>query len=160
MWYFSHTLNCRKFDIAKNYPLFGVKFGFPNFCLCKKYDKSQVWKNPAIPFMTQHLNNKREDKKISNWTNLQEPSIYFHWIKNNWDICCCLSFNEPNFLNFLQSLGCPTLCIVFCQNWIVSNVYFQIIHWFSKHRPSGPMLSISWNVRVCVCLCVHFCGTV
>ena len=31
---------------------------------------------------------------------------------------------------------------------------------FSKHRPSGPMLSISRNVRVCVCLsvcvCVHF----
>ena len=25
---------------------------------------------------------------------------------------------------------------------------------FSKHRPSGPMLSISWNVRVFVCLCV------
>jgi hypothetical protein len=25
---------------------------------------------------------------------------------------------------------------------------------FSKHRPSGPMLSISRNVRLCVCLCV------
>ena len=25
---------------------------------------------------------------------------------------------------------------------------------FSKHRPSGPMLSISWNVRLFVCVCV------
>ena len=25
---------------------------------------------------------------------------------------------------------------------------------FSKHRPSGPMLSISQNVHMCVCLCV------
>ena len=25
---------------------------------------------------------------------------------------------------------------------------------FSKHRPSGQMLSISWNVRLSVCLCV------
>ena len=35
---------------------------------------------------------------------------------------------------------------------------------FSKHRPSGPMLSISRNVRpsvcVSVCLSVHFWGTV
>ena len=35
---------------------------------------------------------------------------------------------------------------------------------FSKHRPSGPMLSISRNVRLCVrlsvCLSVHFWGTV
>ena len=27
---------------------------------------------------------------------------------------------------------------------------------FSKHRPSGPMLSISRNVRPSVCPCVHF----
>ena len=25
---------------------------------------------------------------------------------------------------------------------------------FSKHRPSGPMLSISRNVHMCVCVCV------
>ena len=35
--------------------------------------------------------------------------------------------------------------------------------WFSKHRPSGPMLSISRNVRLSVrlsvCLSVHFWGT-
>ena len=35
---------------------------------------------------------------------------------------------------------------------------------FSKHRPSGPMLSISRDVHMfvclCVCLCVHFWGTV
>ena len=31
--------------------------------------------------------------------------------------------------------------------------YFNI---FSKHRPSGPMLSISRNVHMCVCLSVHF----
>ena len=28
---------------------------------------------------------------------------------------------------------------------------------FSKHRPSGPMLSISRNVRLCVCVCVSVC---
>ena len=28
---------------------------------------------------------------------------------------------------------------------------------FSKHRPSGPMLSISQLVRLCVCLCVRPC---
>ena len=27
--------------------------------------------------------------------------------------------------------------------------------YFSKHRPSGPMLSISWNVRLSVRLCVR-----
>ena len=31
---------------------------------------------------------------------------------------------------------------------------------FSKQRPSGPMLSISQNVRVSVCPCVHFWDTV
>ena len=31
---------------------------------------------------------------------------------------------------------------------------------FSKHRPSGPMLSISPCVRLSVCLFVHFWGTV
>ena len=34
---------------------------------------------------------------------------------------------------------------------------------FSKHWPSGPMLSISWVVHMCVCMCfclsVHFWGT-
>ena len=31
---------------------------------------------------------------------------------------------------------------------------------FSKHRPSGPMLSISRNVRlsVCLCVCVSVCS--
>ena len=29
-------------------------------------------------------------------------------------------------------------------------------HWFSKHWPSEPMLSIRWNVRPCVCLSVCF----
>ena len=28
---------------------------------------------------------------------------------------------------------------------------------FSKHWPSGPMLSICLNVRLCVCLCVCLC---
>ena len=31
---------------------------------------------------------------------------------------------------------------------------------FSKHRPSGPMLCISLNVHMFVCLSVHFWGTV
>ena len=31
---------------------------------------------------------------------------------------------------------------------------------FSKHWPSGPMLSISRNVRLSVCVFVHFWGTV
>ena len=41
-------------------------------------------------------------------------------------------------------------------NWIVFVVIF--INKFLKHRPSEPMLSISRNVRVCVCVsvCVHF----
>ena len=34
-----------------------------------------------------------------------------------------------------------------------------VVH-FSKHRPSGPMLSISQNVRMSVCPSVHFWGTV
>ena len=29
---------------------------------------------------------------------------------------------------------------------------------FSKHRPTGPMLSISRNVHMCVCLCVCVCS--
>ena len=35
---------------------------------------------------------------------------------------------------------------------LVKNIFF--CSWFSKHRPSGPMFSISWNVHVRVCLCV------
>ena len=35
---------------------------------------------------------------------------------------------------------------------------------FQKHQPSGPMLSISWNFRMCVCLSVcsllRYCLTV
>ena len=32
--------------------------------------------------------------------------------------------------------------------------------YFSKHRPSGPIISISQNVHMCVCVClsVHFLG--
>ena len=34
------------------------------------------------------------------------------------------------------------------------NVSLTELNKFSKHRPSGPMLSISQNVHICVCLCV------
>ena len=34
---------------------------------------------------------------------------------------------------------------------------FLILDQFSKHRPSGPMLSISQNVRLCVCPSVRLC---
>ena len=43
------------------------------------------------------------------------------------------------YRNFLHMLQC-----IFC-----------VAKWFSKHRPSGPMLSISRNVCVSVCLCVR-----
>ena len=38
--------------------------------------------------------------------------------------------------------------------------YFFWVDVFSKHRPSGPMLSISRNVHMCVCLsvCLFVCS--
>ena len=52
----------------------------------------------------------------------------------------------------------PTMCHmsrVICQ---VSGV--KCIFFFSKHQPSGPMLSISRNVHMCVCLfvCLSVCS--
>ena len=35
-----------------------------------------------------------------------------------------------------------------------TNRIYVTIYVFSKHWPSGPMLSINQNVRLCVCLCV------
>ena len=42
-------------------------------------------------------------------------------------------------------------------NWAEDDVLMIIT--FSKHRPSGPMLSISQNVRLCVCpsVCLLVC---
>ena len=39
------------------------------------------------------------------------------------------------------------------EKFTLAQIYQSLSHlWylFSKHRPSGPMLSISWNVRLCV----------
>ena len=62
----------------------------------------------------------------------------------------------------------------FCETRFKTKTMFYVHHIFvnpdlklkpfSKHRPSGPMLSMSRNVRLCVCpsvcpsvcLCVHF----
>ena len=39
---------------------------------------------------------------------------------------------------------------------------FMYAMWFSKHRPSGPMVSISQNVHLCVCppVCLSVCPSV
>ena len=58
-----------------------------------------------------------------------------------------LLYNRETLLAWPFGFTCVTLCPI-----------------FSKHRPSGPMLSISRNVHMCVCVfvcvCVHFWGTV
>ena len=45
--------------------------------------------------------------------------------------------------------------IVLCKNLVLLWLYIIFTDiFFSKHRPSGPMLSISQNVHMCVCLSV------
>ena len=44
------------------------------------------------------------------------------------------------------------------QTWDMEKKTLSVpAHSFSKHRPSGPMLSISGNVRLSVCLSVRLC---
>ena len=56
----------------------------------------------------------------------------------------------------LLSIG-PTLSSFGIGAIIHTSRYIQCLPYagFSKHRPSGPMLSISRNVRLSVCLSVH-----
>ena len=80
-------------------------------------------------------------------------------------------------LRFLQKLDCRKPCLDQARLPILLNKQVAVhcakpVPGFSKHRPSGPMLSISRYVRlsvrvfvclsVCLCVCpsVHFWGTV
>ena len=75
------------------------------------------------------------------------------WHRVQWSSVLCIKLIKIGLAG--RPLG-PTLCL-----WWPANK-------FSKHRPCGPMLSISRFVRlsvclsvcVSVCLCVHFWGTV
>ena len=64
----------------------------------------------------------------------------------NMYITCLMSY----VLCLISYIFCINICIKICTN---------ILLCFSKHRPSGPLLSISRNVRLCVrlsvCLSVH-----
>ena len=48
--------------------------------------------------------------------------------------------------------GCWPRWHVLGETWRITSDYFC----FAKTQPSGPSLSISWFVRLCVCVSVHF----
>ena len=49
--------------------------------------------------------------------------------------------------------GCWPRWHVLGETWRITSDYFC----FSKTQPSGPSLSISWFVRLCVCVCLSVC---
>ena len=72
----------------------------------------------------------------------------------------CFLLITVNTMNEIQYLG-------FWRYYYVGrkrNLFQISLITFSKHRPSGPMLSINWFVHMCVCVCfslsVHFWGSV
>ena len=49
--------------------------------------------------------------------------------------------------------GCWPRWHVLGETWRITSDYFC----FAKTQPSGPSLSISWFVRLCVCVCLSVC---
>ena len=85
------------------------------------------------------------------------------WQKKSFTVAVSLSYNanicvEENFIWVRP-------CCFKMGHWNRNKSIFYLLRYildlkFSKRRPSGPMLSISRNVRLCVCLsvCLFVCS--
>ena len=144
---------------------------------------------PQIGLSSQNMNLKvtflttpTEEPKLNHWfsTQLNQLVIQFKPFNRCFEK---VTFKFIFFLNIYNS-DLNLLILIKTSSWGAKRRYSQQLKWsynwqdtlirnaiykfsqnlFSKHRPSGPMLFISQNVClsvcVCVCLSVHFWSTV
>ena len=132
------------------WPLSKINFSFYFKVLFFKFQTARIRKSNGFEVIlkSRRSQNKNWSVKGKRW-GLEARDLY-RKLSPSSAVAGFLIWSKK-ILNIKQdSLG-----RLFAYNDCSDNIDEHLIVWFSKHRPSGPMISVSWNVR----LSVHFWST-